>query len=126
MKRVIGLGGIFFKSKDPKILNEWYSKHLGIHNEGWGVQFSLTKHMEEVKDAYQLWSPFKDDTTYFEPSNQQFMINFVVDDLTALLEQLKSEGVEVMDKTEEGEYGKFGWCLDPEKNKIELWEPPKV
>lgn len=123
MKRVIGIGGIFFKSKDPKALGDWYQKHLGIDNQGWGAQF-LVKELSEVKDAYQLWSPFKAETTYFEPSSQPFMINFIVHDLTALLHQLKQEGVTVMDKTDESEFGKFGWCMDPEGNKIELWEPP--
>lgn len=123
MKRVIGIGGIFFKSKDPKALGEWYQKHLGIVNEGWGAQFKV-KDLEEVKDAYQLFSPFKADTTYFEPGNQTFMVNFIVDDLMALITKLKEEGVNVMDKTDESEYGKFGWCMDPEGNKIELWEPP--
>jgi predicted enzyme related to lactoylglutathione lyase len=122
MKRVIGIGGIFFKSNDPKKLSEWYQKHLGIHNEGWGAQF-LVKDLSEVKDAYQLWSPFKADTNYFEPSSQSFMLNFIVEDVTLLLEQLKLEGVTVMDKTEDGEFGKFGWCIDPEGNKIELWQP---
>ncbi len=125
MKKVLGLGGIFFKSKDPVALNEWYRIHLGINNEGWGALFPLNKLNEDVKDGYQLWSPFKDDTTYFKPSEQSFMINFIVHDLTALLAELKSNGVDVMDKTEDGEYGKFGWCIDPEGNKIELWEPPK-
>lgn len=124
MKRVIGIGGIFFKSKDPKALNDWYQKHLGITNEGWGAQFYV-KDLEDVKNAYQLFSPFKTDTTYFEPSKQSFMVNFMVEDVTALLAQLKLEGIEVMETTEESEFGKFGWCLDPEGNKIELWEPPK-
>ena len=124
MKRVIGIGGIFFKSKDPKALGDWYQKHFGISNQGWGAQF-MVKDLDGVKDAYQLWSPFKADTTYFEPGNQSFMVNFMVDDLTALIATLREEGVTVMDKTEESEYGKFGWCLDPEGNKIELWEPPR-
>jgi predicted enzyme related to lactoylglutathione lyase len=124
MKKVIGLGGIFFKSKDPKALNEWYQKHLGIKNEGWGAQF-FVKDLAEVKEAYQLFSPFKSDTTYFEPGQQSFMINFIVDDLTELLAQLKTEGVEVIESKEESEFGKFGWCMDPEGNKVELWEPPR-
>jgi predicted enzyme related to lactoylglutathione lyase len=125
MKKVIGIGGIFFKSKDPKALGEWYEKHLGIKNQGWGVQFMVNDLNNDVKDAYQLWSPFKADTTYFEPSTQPFMINFVVDDLAALLKQLRADGVNVMEKTDEGEFGNFGWCMDPEGNKIELWQPPK-
>jgi predicted enzyme related to lactoylglutathione lyase len=124
MKKVIGIGGIFFKSKDPKALGEWYQKYLGIVNEGWGAQF-FVKDLAGVKEAYQLFSPFKSDTTYFEPSKQSFMINFIVDDLTALLAQLKTEGVEVMESKEESEFGKFGWCMDPEGNKVELWEPPR-
>ncbi len=126
MKKVIGIGGIFFKSADPKALSDWYSKHLGIANEGWGAQFFIEQQQKEVKDAYQLWTPFKADTKYFEPSQQSFMINFMVDNLQALLAQLRADGVEVMEKTEEGEFGKFGWCMDPEGNKIELWEPPKA
>jgi predicted enzyme related to lactoylglutathione lyase len=126
MAKVISIGGVFFKSKDPKALNEWYQKHLGIQNEGWGAQFLVDTLQKEVKNAYQLLSTFKSDSTYFSPSEQSFMINFIVDDVAALLKQLRSEGVEVMEKTEEGEYGKFGWCMDPDGNKIELWEPPKA
>jgi predicted enzyme related to lactoylglutathione lyase len=123
MKRVIGIGGIFLKSKDPKALGDWYQQHLGIENQGWGAQF-FVKDLAGVKDAYQLFSPFKADTTYFEPGKQSFMVNFIVADLTALLAKLREEGVDVMDKTEESEFGKFGWCMDPEGNKVELWEPP--
>lgn len=126
MKKVIGIGGIFFKSADPKALSEWYRQHLGIANKGWGAQFFIEQQQQEVKDAYLLWTPFKADTKYFEPSQQPFMINFMVDNLQALLTQLRADGVEVMEKTEEGEFGKFGWCMDPEGNKIELWEPPKA
>lgn len=125
MKRVIGLGGIFFKSKDPKALNEWYKTHLGLPAEGWGAQFMLDKVIADAPNGYNLWSPFKEDTKYFEPSTQPFMINFMVHDLSALHAALKAEGVQVMDKIEESEYGKFGWCVDPEGNKIELWEPAK-
>jgi len=125
MKRVIGLGGIFFKSKDPKALNEWYKKHLGVPAEAWGAMFAFDKVTADAPGGYNLWTPFKEDTKYFEPSTKPFMINFIVDDVMALLDALKAEGVEVMDKTDDGEYGKFGWCVDPEGNKIELWEPPK-
>jgi catechol 2,3-dioxygenase-like lactoylglutathione lyase family enzyme len=126
MKRVIGIGGIFFKSKDPKALTKWYATHLGLPAQEWGgAQFVLDKVNTDVKDGYQLWNPFKEDTTYFEPGNQTFMLNFIVDDLVALLAALRTEGVEVMDKTDEGEFGKFGWCIDPDGNKVELWEPPK-
>ena len=125
MKRVIGIGGVFFKSKNPQVLNDWYHKHLGIINEGWGAQFYV-KNLNSFIDPYQVWSPFKADTSYFEPSNQSFMVNLIVDDLTSLLTQLRLEGVHVMDVTEESEFGKFGWCIDHEGTKIELWEPPKA
>lgn len=124
MKKVIGIGGIFFKSKDPKALSEWYEKHLGIKNEGWGAQFYFEQLNHEVKNGYQLWSPFKSDTNYFSPSEQPFMLNFIVADLKALLHQLRLDGVTVMEKQEDGEFGSFGWCMDPEGNKIELWQPP--
>lgn len=124
MKKVIGLGGIFFKSKDPVALREWYHKHLGIISEEWGTQF-FPAQMEEAKlDAYQVWSPFRESTDHFAPSEQSFMINFIVEDLDGLLDQLRSEGVHVFDKSEDTEFGKFGWILDPDGTKIELWQPP--
>lgn len=122
MKRVIGIGGIFFKSKDPKALRAWYHQHLGINSEEWGAQFSV----QDLKpDSYQVWNPFKADTTYFEPSHQAFMLNLIVDDLEKLLEELKKEGIQLLEEMQVNEFGKFGWCLDPEGNKIELWEPPR-
>jgi catechol 2,3-dioxygenase-like lactoylglutathione lyase family enzyme len=124
MKRVIGLGGIFFKSKDPVALRDWYEKHLGIVSEEWGTQF-FPKALEEAKlDAYQVWSPFRETTTYLEPSEKPYMINFIVDDLFTLLDALRTEGVHVFDMTEDTEFGKFGWILDPDGTKIELWQPP--
>ncbi len=124
MKRVIGLGGIFFKSKDPGALREWYRKHLGIASEEWGAQF-FPKQLEEANvDAYQVWSPFRETTTHFAPGEQPFMVNFIVEDLSGLLDQLRLEGVDVMKETEDTEFGKFGWILDPDGTKIELWQPP--
>lgn len=124
MKKVIGLGGIFFKSKDPAALREWYRTHLGIAAEEWGTQF-FPKQLEEANlDAYQVWSPFKESTTYFAPSEQSFMVNFIVEDLYALLVELRREGVHVFEETEDTEFGKFGWILDPDGTKIELWQPP--
>ncbi|MFN8349519.1 MAG: VOC family protein [Spirosomataceae bacterium] len=124
MKRVIGLGGIFFKSKDPAALREWYRKHLGIAAEEWGTQF-FPKQLEEANlDAYQVWSPFSETTTYLAPSDRPFMLNFIVDDLYGLLEQLRLEGVSVFEETQDTEFGKFGWLLDPDGTKIELWQPP--
>jgi len=124
MKRVIGLGGIFFKSKDPAALREWYRTHLGIAAEEWDTQF-FPKQLEEANlDAYQVWSPFKESTTYFAPSEQSFMLNFIVEDLFALLTELRQEGVHLFEKTEDTEFGKFGWIFDPDGTKIELWQPP--
>lgn len=124
MKKVIGLGGIFFKSKDSVALREWYKTHLGIAAEEWGTQF-FPKQLEEANlDAYQVWSPFREDTTYLAPSEQPFMINFIVEDLDALLDQLRIEGIHVLDDPQDTEFGKFGWILDPDGTKIELWQPP--
>ena len=120
-KRVTGLGGIFFKSENVKELTSWYGKHLGLETHEYGATF-LSKD-KDGKDCQTHWSPFASDTDYFEPSKKQFMQNFRVFDLEKLLVQLKSEGVTVVGETEDYDYGKFGWILDPEGNKIELWEP---
>jgi predicted enzyme related to lactoylglutathione lyase len=124
MDKVIGLGGVFFKSKDPKALNAWYKKHLGVPAEDWGAMFDIQKVKEKAPGAYNVWSPFKDTTEYIRPSTKDFMFNFIVADLHKLLEELKAEGIEQAGEPQESEYGKFGWILDPEGNKIELWEPP--
>lgn len=122
MKRVTGIGGIFFKSRDPKALAAWYQRHLGLPAEEWGgVAF---KWADDSPTGTTIWSPFKDDTGYFAPSTAPFMINFRVADLHALLAALRAEGCEVMDKVDESEFGKFGWVMDPDGNKLELWEPP--
>ncbi|MBP6278961.1 MAG: VOC family protein [Rhodocyclaceae bacterium] len=126
MKRVTGIGGIFFKSKDPKALAEWYKIHLGLNVEDWGgVAFKWASPENPAGIGSTIWSPFKADTTYFAPSNASFMINYRVDDLHALLAQLRSEGCDVDTKVDESEYGKFGWVNDPEGNKLELWQPPE-
>lgn len=122
MKRVTGIGGIFFKAKDPKALAEWYRAHLGLNVEDWGgVAFRWA---DDSALGTTIWSPFKDDTSYFAPSTAPFMVNFRVADLHALLAALRAEGCDVQDKVDESEYGKFGWVVDPEGNKLELWEPP--
>ena len=122
MKRVTGIGGIFFKAKDPKTLGEWYRRHLGLKVDDWGgVAFRWA---EDGPTGTTIWSPFEQDTDYFAPSESPFMINFRVADLDSLLTALRGEGCRVMDKVEESEFGKFGWVLDPEGNKIELWQPP--
>ncbi len=125
MKRVTGFGGIFFKAKDPKTLGDWYRKHLGMNVEDWGgVTFHWVTPENPTGVGTTVWSPFKEKTEYFAPSKADFMMNFRVDDLHALLAVLRDEGCQVDDKTEESEFGKFGWVIDPEGNKVELWEPP--
>jgi predicted enzyme related to lactoylglutathione lyase len=125
MRRVTGIGGIFFKAKDPKALAEWYRKHLGIDVQEWGGATFLWQTSDNPEPhGCTVWSLFPGDTKYLEPSESPFMVNYRVEDLGALLEVLKTEGCHVIDKTEDSEFGKFGWVLDPEGNKVELWEPP--
>ena len=120
-KRVTGIGGVFFKTEDPKAAKEWYKKHLGFNTDDWGCTF-WWKDKDGNKCSTQ-WSPFAKDTKYFEPSKKDFMFNYRVENLVELLAALKEEGVTVIDKVEEYEYGKFGWIVDLDGNKIELWEP---
>lgn len=119
MERVTGIGGIFFKSPDPKALCAWYEKHLGV-TLGWdsGATFKWDAPGQTV------WSAFAAETKYFEPGRAPFMVNYRVADLGRMLEQLRAGGVTVDEKTEESEYGKFGWCMDLDGNRVELWEPP--
>jgi predicted enzyme related to lactoylglutathione lyase len=125
MKRVTGIGGVFFKSRDPKRLGEWYRTHLGMNVEDWGgVAFRWASPDNATGRGTTIWNPFNDDTTYFAPSKASFMINYRVDDLDGLLAALRSEGCDVDEKVEVSEYGKFGWVMDPEGNRIELWQPP--
>ncbi|MBI5916333.1 MAG: VOC family protein [Bacteroidetes bacterium] len=124
MKRVIGIGGIFFKCQDRETVKNWYTTHLGIPVEDWGALFPWRRHDRPEEETYTAWSPFKGDTKYFEPSQHEYMVNYQVENLFDLLEQLRQEGVQVLDKTEVSEFGKFGWIIDPEGRKIELWEPP--
>ncbi|RXR34155.1 hydroxyacid dehydrogenase [Flavobacterium piscinae] len=121
LKRVTGIGGFFFKSKDSKKLIEWYNKHLGLKTDQYGSTFWWKD--KEGNDCSTQWSPFSDDTTYFSPSKKQFMQNFRVENVELLLNKLKQEGVTIVGEMETYDYGKFGWILDPEGNKIELWEP---
>lgn len=125
MKRVTGLGGVFFKAKDPEALGEWYRMHLGLNLEEWGgVAFRWVNEDNPSGTGSTIWSPFKEDTSYFAPSQSSFMVNFRVDDLHALLAALRAENCQVDDKVEESGYGKFGWVMDPEGNRVELWQPP--
>lgn len=122
-KKVTGIGGIFFKSKDPQKMREWYAKNLGLATNEYGslFEFRLTDNPEEK--GYLQWSPFDANTKYFEPSKKEFMINYRVDNLEALLQELKKDGVTILDTIETYEYGKFLHIIDPEGNKIELWQP---
>jgi len=124
MKRVTGLGGIFFKAKDNKKMYEWYKNHLGIRSESWRGQFKW-KDPDSHKLSYTAWSIFSEDTEYLNPSKKDIMINYRVDNLVELLVVLKDEGVTILGEPEISEYGKFGRIMDPEVNKIELWEPLK-
>ena len=123
MARVLGLGGIFFKSKDPVALKAWYAEWLGFEG-GWDKGISFQPELMPT-GGYSVWSAFPSSTTYFEPAAKDFMINLVIDDLDAMLARIKLSGVTVLEKIEESEYGRFGWFLDPDGNKVELWEPPE-
>jgi predicted enzyme related to lactoylglutathione lyase len=126
MKRVTGIGGVFFKARDPKALAEWYSTHLGMNLEEWGgVVFRWATDDNPSGTGTTVWSAFKQDTPYFAPSQAPFMVNYRVADLHGLLAALRAEGCDVQDTVDESELGKFGWVIDPEGNKIELWEPPE-
>ena len=119
--RVTGLGGFFFKTKNPDKIKNWYKTHLGIPTDRYGWTFWWKD--QEGNDCSTQWSPMNNDTTYFQPSEKPFMMNFRVENLLGLLAELKKEGVTIVGEVEEYDYGKFGWILDPEENKIELWEP---
>lgn len=122
MARVIGVGGVFFKSPDPEKLYQWYVDHLGIaKDEGPGVSF---RNAAQPGDGYVVWGAFREDTTYFAPSNKDHMFNLVVDDLDGALDQVAAGGATVVGEIEEYEYGRFGWFMDPDGNKVELWQPP--
>ena len=121
MARALGIGGVFFKARDPKALREWYGRHLQLPVADYGASLQPS---DIPAGGYTQWSPFAADTEYFAPSNQPFMINFMVDDLEGALAQVRAGGAQVMPDIEESEYGRFGWFVDPEGNKIELWVPP--
>ena len=123
MAKVTGIGGVFFRARDTKGIGEWYQKWLGmpVHHP-YGASLS---HAALTEAGLSVWSPFENDTDYFGPSGQTFMINLMVDDLDEALAQVRSGGAEVIPKTEDTEYGKFGWFVDPEGLRVELWQPPK-
>ena len=122
MQRVIGVGGIFFKAKDPERLYQWYEKHLGLKRESDGsvVKMPWPKSEEKGSTAFAI---FPADTKYFNPSSSAFMLNFCVSDLDGLLKNLEAGGIEIDPKPEDYDYGRFAWIMDPEGNRIELWEP---
>ena len=123
MKKVTGIGGVFFKCKDPEKVKEWYSKHLGLAMDQYGTSFEWRQGDDPKKYGFTQWSAFSDSTDYFEPSEKDFMINYRVQDLEKLVTDLKEEGVTILDSVESYDYGKFVHILDNEGNKIELWEP---
>jgi predicted enzyme related to lactoylglutathione lyase len=124
--RVTGIGGIFFKAKDPAALKAWYSKNLGMRMVQSGTNFEWHQGTDSTKKGFTLWAPFKETTKYFQPSEKQFMINYRVEQLNQLLVNLKAAGILPTDTVETASYGKFVHLMDPEGTKIELWEPNDV
>ena len=126
MKRVTGIGGIFFTARDPVALRAWYKTHLGIDVQNWGgAAFSWTDDAGKPAAGTTVWSIGGADGDSFAPSRSSFMINYRVADLHGVLQALRSEGCDVLEKTDDSDYGKFGWVMDPEGNKVELWQPPE-
>ena len=123
LKRVTGIGGIFFKCKDPKQMRAWYQKHLGLNTNAYGAVFEWRQGSDSSQKGFLQWSPFNEKTKYFAPSTKDYMINYRVANLTALVAALIEEGVTLTDTIETFEYGKFVHILDAEGNKLELWEP---
>ena len=126
IKKVTGIGGIFFKCKDPKKIREWYETNLGLNTNQYGAVFEWRQGADTTKKGFSQWSPFNDKTKYFEPSTKDFMINYRVENIEALIEQLNKNGVTVVDTIVTVEYGKFVHIMDVEGNKIELWEPNDI
>ena len=126
MKKVTGIGGVFFKCKNPKKVNQWYKKHLGLNTDEYGTTFEWRLENDGTKKGFTQWSPFDESTDYFQPSQKEFMINYRVENLEALVEKLRNNGVTITDSIESFDYGKFVHILDVEGNKIELWEPNNI
>ena len=125
MKKVTGIGGIFFNAKDPDTLRDWYKQHLDIDVQDWGgTAFTWADAAGNPTTGTTVWTINADDSESYAPSKSNFMINYRVEDLDALLHLLRDEGCNVLEKTDDSEYGKFGWVMDPEGNKVELWQPP--
>jgi predicted enzyme related to lactoylglutathione lyase len=126
IKKVTSIGGIFFKCKDPDKMKDWYQKNLGLNTNKYGAVFEWYQGADSTKKGFTNWNPFKETTKYFEPSTKDFMINYRVDNLNALVEELKKSGVTILDTIETYNYGKFVHILDVEENKVELWEPNDI
>lgn len=124
MAKVLGIGGVFLKSPDPQRLCQWYSGWLGLNVESQGMSFVLFFPGSMPRNAYTVWSVFEANTTYFSPSNNEFLFNFVVDNLDHALGQVKAGGAQQVGEIEKNDYGQFGWFMDPDDNKVELWQPP--
>ena len=123
IKKVTGIGGIFFKCKDQKKMREWYATNLGLNTNQYGAVFEWRQGADTTQKGFTQWSPFTEKTKYFEPSTKDFMINYRVESIKGLIEELKKNGVTIVDTIETVEYGKFVHIMDIEGNKIELWEP---
>ena len=121
--RVLGIGGIFFKSANKREMKEWYAQHLGLADSGHGVMLPWREHDNPENEQMTVWSIFSGDTKYFEPSEASFMVNYIVDDMDALLDRLEKAGVRIDPKRQDESYGRFAWIYDPDGNKIELWQP---
>jgi catechol 2,3-dioxygenase-like lactoylglutathione lyase family enzyme len=121
--RILGIGGVFFKSANRDQMREWYSKHLGLADKGQGVMLPWREHDDPQKEHVTVWTVFPASTKYFDPSPAPFMINYIVDDMDALLDRLKQEGVKIDPKRMDESYGRFAWIYDLDGNKIELWQP---
>ncbi len=126
MKKVTGIGGIFFKCKDPEKMRAWYKANLGLNTNEYGAVFEWYQGADSTKKGFSQWSLFKESTKYFEPSAKDFMINYRVEDIESLVEELKKNGVTIVDHIHTFDYGKFVHVMDPEGNNIELWEPNDI
>ena len=126
MAKIIGVGGVFLRARDQEKLRAWYEEHLGLRNGPEGAVLFPWKQADDMeKTRMTVWTIFPDDTAYFGAARPSFMVNYIVNDLDGMLEELRAKGANVNDKREDYDYGRFAWVTDPEGNRIELWEPPK-